>query len=101
MPHSAQENALILELLMQNQSVMATQRWARRTMDRNLPSRNDILRWQQQFLNSVNLGHRGVDVRPGTTAEDIARVRLMLQENPRASTRSAATALGITRTTVL
>ena len=100
MPYSAQEKALILEEFMQNQSVTVTQRWVRRTMDRNPPSRNDILRWQQQFRNSGNLAHRGGNGRPGRTAEDIARVRLMFQENPQASTRSAATALGIPRTTV-
>ena len=80
MPYSAQEKALILEQFMQNQSVTVTQRWVRRTMDRNPPSRNDILRWQQQFRNSGNVAHRGGNGRPGRTAEDISRVRLMFQE---------------------
>ena len=100
MPYSDQENALILEQFMLNQSVAVTLRWVRRTLDRNMPSRNGILRWQQKFKNSGNLAHRGGNRRPGRTAEDIGRVRLIFQENPQASTRSAATALGIPRTTV-
>ena len=59
MPYSAEEQAQILEQFMQDQSVTVTQRWMRRTMDRNSPSRNDILRWQQQFRNLGNLAQRG------------------------------------------
>ena len=45
-------------------------------------------------------GAQGGNGRQGRTAEDIARVRLMFQENPQTSTSSAVTALGIPRTKV-
>ena len=79
MPYSDQEKALILEQSVQNQSETVTQRWVRRTIDKNPPSRNEILRWQQEFRNSENLAHRGGIGRSGKTADDIARVRLMFQ----------------------
>ena len=82
MSYSVQEKALILEQFMQNKSVTVTKRWLRRTMGRNPPSRNDVLRWQQQFGNSGNLAHRGDNGRPGRTAENIARLLLMFQETP-------------------
>ena len=73
MPYSAQEKVLILEQFMENQSVTVTQRWVRRTMDGNPPSRNDILWWHEQFRNSGNLAH-------GEVTEDQEGVGRILRE---------------------
>ena len=100
MPFTAQEKAQILQYYHQTGSVRITQRWVRRTMQRNPPHATDIARWQRNFRETGNLGHRRGNGRPRITAERVEEVRQMFQENPRLDIRSASATLNISRSSV-
>ena len=100
MRFSFQEKARILQEYHRSQSITITQRWVRRVLGKSPPQRNDIIRWQRNFLETGSLGHRGDNGRPQITNERIEQVRLMFQDSPSQGIREASVALDMPPTTV-
>ena len=76
------------------------QRWFSRKTQRNQPHATDIARWQQNFKETGNIGHRETNSRPRVPSEKFEETRLSFQGNPRISIRSASATLNISRSTV-
>ena len=100
MTYSVQEKAQILSEFHRNRSITTTQRWVRRVMRKKPPSRNDILRWDQSFLERGSLAHRGGNGRPRTSQETVDKIQELFRKNPKLSLRAASASLNVPTTTL-
>ena len=81
-----------MQELHQNRSVAITQKRFRRVLLKALPRREDILRWQEKFLDEGNLGHRGGNIRHRILNQRVKKVRLLFQNDPSIGICRASTA---------
>lgn len=95
-----QEKAQILREYHRNQSIERTRRWVRRTMGKTPPYPSDIRRWNRLFTEHGSLAHRRGNGRPRISEARIEEVRLLFQEQPQTSLRSAADSLSMPVTSV-
>lgn len=100
MPFTTQEKARILSEYHGTRSVALAPRCILRVLQKSPPYRTDILRWEQKFMESGNVDHRGGNGRPSTSEGTIEQVRQLFQDNSSLSIRAASAQLGIPRSTV-
>ena len=97
---TAEEKAQIFAQFIRSGSVTSTRRWWRTTTRGVPPSGPSIRRWHRNFLEAGNVANRHGGGRPPTSEEMINEVREIHKREPSTSTRTAATQLGVSHTTV-